>query len=423
VGRRLLIDLGPLRASPPFRRLFLAQSVSLMGSQLTAVAVAFQVFSLTHSSLQVGAVSATQLVPFVGGALVGGAQVGPRARRAVLVVGSVLMAGCSAALAGNALAGARASVAPVYLATALAAGLSGVIATTLTASVPSLVGAGQLTGAFATMQVIDQLGMVAGPAAGGVMIAALGLPWLYGADSLTFLWAAAFLWSTTPGRPRSRPGRGDGARTPGDGGGSERRGVLDGLRYLRGRPVLEGAYVVDLCATLFGSPRAVFPALVRDRFHGGAAVLGVLYATPAAGALVGSLTSGWLGALRRPGRAVLVAVGGWGAAITVLGFAPVLWVAIVPLVVAGWADVVSAVLRSALVQAAVHERYRARMSGVQMAVVEGGPRLGDLESGALASAVSTSFSIVSGGLLCLAGTVAVGLAFPALRAYRRGDGP
>lgn len=405
--RRFLIDVRPLRASRDFRRLFCAQTVSMAGSQLAVVAVAFQVYSLTGSSLQVGAVSLVQLVPFVIGTLAGGTLADTIDRRRVLVAVSVLLAGCSAGMACNALAGEGASVVTIYLVTALAAGLSGVVATATTTAVPSLVTAERLTASFAMMQLIDQVGMVAGPAAGGVLIAGLGLPWLYGIDSLTFLWAAGFLWHMTASGSRS------GVRRPAV------RSVLDGLRYLRGRQVLQGAYLVDLCATVLGMPRAVFPALTHAVFHGGPVVLGVLYATPAAGALAGTLTSGWLHGIRREGRAVLVAVTAWGAAITAFGFAKVLWIALALLAIAGWADVISAVLRSTIVQTVVHEQYRSRVSGLQMAIVEGGPRLGDLESGALATAVSPQFSVVSGGVLCIVGTVVLARLLPGFRTYRR----
>ncbi len=311
---------------------------------------------------------------------------------------SSLLALASGGLALNALAGPDASLLALYLVTAVAAGLSGVLATATTAAVPSLVAADQLTPAYAAMQVIDQVGMVIGPALSGVLIAALGLPWLFGIDALTFLWTSSFMWRTTkvvPVFPGPRP---------------RMRSVLEGLAYLAGRQELQGAYLIDLYATVFGLPRALFPALTRTVFHGGPAVLGMLYAAPAAGALVGSLTSGWLGNLRRQGLAVLVAVAIWGALIVAFGFTRVLWAALILLAAAGWADVISAVLRSTIIQSAVTGPFRNRVSGVQMAVVEGGPRIGDLESGAVATAVSTQFSIVSGGVVCAIGALAVALA-------------
>jgi MFS family permease len=406
VVRRFWIDLDPLRASRDFRRLFYAQTISMVGSQLSVVATAYQVYSLTGSSLQVGAVSLAQLVPFVIGTLAGGTLGDSIERRCTLTVASVLLCACSAGMALNALAGKQASVLAIYFVTSVAAGLSGVVSTTTTATVPSLVSTERLTASYATVQVIDQVGMVAGPASAGFLIAGIGLPWLYGIDSLTFLWAAGLLSRMATGNPVP------GARVPGPGA------VLDGFRYLRGRQVLQGAYLIDVCATLFGLPRAVFPALAHATFHGGPVTLGFLYATPAVGALVGSLTSGWLTSILRPGRAVLIAVAAWGATIVAFGLTSTLWLALLLLAVAGWADVVSAVLRNSIVQRVVHERYRSRISGLQMAVVEGGPRLGDLESGAVASAVSPQFSVVSGGVLCLVGTVALAALLSGFRRYQ-----
>jgi hypothetical protein len=407
VARRFLIDLTPLRASRDFRRLFIGQAVSMIGSQLTGVAVAYQVYSLTRSSLQVGAVSLAQLLPFVAGTLTGGAVGDGGDRRRILVATSTLLAVASGGLVLNALAGRHASVVAIYLVTAVAAGLSGVVATAATAAVPSLVTADRLTPAYATMQVIDQVGMVAGPALSGLLIVALGLPWLYGIDALTFLWTAALMWRMAK-TPSVAPGGRPGARS-----------VLEGLRYLRGRQELQGAYLIDLGATVFGLPRALFPALARSVFHGGPAILGILYAAPAAGALVGSLTSGWLGGVRRQGRAVIIAVITWGAVIVAFGFVRGLWEALALLAIAGWADVISAVLRSTIVQTAVSEAFRSRISGVQMAVVEGGPRLGDLESGGVATAVSTQFSIASGGVVCAIAALAVAVLLPGFRRYSK----
>jgi predicted MFS family arabinose efflux permease len=173
--------------------------------------------------------------------------------------------------------------------------------------------------------------------------------------------------------------------------------------------------LVDLFATVFGLPRALFPALTKTVYHGGPASPGLLYAVPAAGALVGSLTSGWLNEVRHLGRTVIVVVVAWGAIIVAFGFAHLLWVALVLLGAAGWADVISAVLRSTIVQTAVTGRFRTRISSVQMAVVEGGPRLGDLESGGVATAVSPQFSIISGGVFCVVGALVLGVLLPGFR--------
>jgi predicted MFS family arabinose efflux permease len=175
--------------------------------------------------------------------------------------------------------------------------------------------------------------------------------------------------------------------------------------------------------TVFGMPRALFPALATTVFRGGASTLGYLYAAPAAGALVGALTTGWLERIRRQGWAVIAAVCVWGAAIVAFGLVHVLWAALILLAVAGWADVISAVLRSTILQSSVPEEFRSRISSVQIAVVEGGPRLGDLESGAVASLVSTEFSIITGGLACIAGAALLTGLLPGFRRYDRRTAP
>jgi predicted MFS family arabinose efflux permease len=180
-------------------------------------------------------------------------------------------------------------------------------------------------------------------------------------------------------------------------------------------------YLLDIDAMVFGMPRALFPALGIGFFHGGARAVGFLFAAPGAGALVGALMTGWVGGIRRQGRAVIVAIVVWGVAITVFGLVDVLWVALVLLAVAGWADVVSAVFRNTILQTAVPDQLRGRLSAVQIAVVQGGPRLGDLEAGAVGEAFGTSFSVVSGGVACVVGALLLAAALPGFRAQQAGE--
>jgi predicted MFS family arabinose efflux permease len=200
-----------------------------------------------------------------------------------------------------------------------------------------------------------------------------------------------------------------------------RPSIPGGFRSIVGDRVLLGAYLVDLNAMVFGAPSALFPALNHSLFGGDPGTLGLLYAAPGAGALVGALTTGWLERIRRQGIAIVVAVAVWGAAIAAFGLVHALWGALLLLAVAGWVDVLSAVLRTTLLQTHASEALRGRVASVQMAVVEGGPRLGGFESGALAAATSTEFSIVAGGLAALIGALLVGAALPGFRRYRRPD--
>jgi MFS family permease len=410
VARRILIDLDPLRESRGFRLLFAGQLVEVLGSQLTTVAVPFQVYALTRSSFQVGAVSLAQLVPLILGALVGGSLGDAIDRRRILVAASLGLALTSGGLAVNAASG-HPSVLVIYLVSAAAAGLGGVLSTASYAAVPTLVRPWQLVPAYASMQVLDQAGMVAGPALAGLLIDAVRIQWVFALAAVIYLLTALTMLlipAIPPAPGASRPGLGS---------------IAEGLRYLRGRQALQGVYLIDLNAMVFGMPRALFPALAVSVFHGGASTLGYLYAAPAAGALVGALTTGWVERIRRQAWAVIVAVCVWGAAIVAFGLVHVLWAALALLAVAGWADVISAVLRSAILQSSVPEEFRSRVSSVQIAVVEGGPRLGDLESGTVASLVSTEFAIVSGGLACIAGAALLAGLLPGFRHYQRPAAP
>jgi MFS family permease len=215
---------------------------------------------------------------------------------------------------------------------------------------------------------------------------------------------AVFLISPQPVRePGHRPGL---------------RSVMEGLCYVRGKQAIEGAYLIDINAMVFGMPRALFPALAVTRFGGGAATLGFLYAAPGAGALVGALTTGWVSRIQRQGLAVIVAVIGWGAAITCFGLVSWLPLALVLLAAAGCADVISAVFRSTIIQLAVPDALRGRLAGLQIAVVAGGPRVGDLEAGAVATAFGNTVSVVSGGLACIAGALLLARALPGFRRQR-----
>jgi MFS family permease len=404
MANRVLTDIEPLRESRDFRLLFAGQVVSMIGSQFTMVAIAFQVYSLTRSSLQVGAVSAAQLGPFVLGSLIGGALGDARDRRYVLALASAALATTSGALALNA-AASHPSVPAVYLVTAVAAGFGGVVSTTCSSAVPALVRSDQLTAAYAAMQVVDQVGMVAGPALSGLLIGSAGLAWTYGLDAVTFMVSTVAVLAMSaqpPAAPAERLGL---------------RSVAEGLGYIRANQVLKGVFLVDLSATVFGLPTALFPALASTVFHRGPTVLGYLYAAPAAGALAGALATGWLSRISRRARAVTVAVCFWGAVIVAFGYVKALWAALLLLAVAGWADVASAVLRDTILQVSVPERFRSRATSVQMAVVEGGPRLGSLESGAVAAATSVQFSIISGGLVCIAGALALAVLLPRWRQW------
>lgn len=403
-GRRLFVDITPLRESRSFRILFVGQLVSFLGSQLTVVAIPFQVYELTNSSFMVGMVSVAQLVPLVIGSLFGGALADSIDRRRLLVGATVLLALTGIPLVINA-ASSRPALWPLVVFSALSAGVSGLERPARSAVIPTLVGGTSLPSAFALWQILIQVGSVVGPALAGVLLATVGLTGVFALDVLTFLFAvgaACLLPALPPAGGGTKAGLGS---------------ILEGLRFLKGRPVLQGGFVIDINAMVFGLPRALFPALATNLYGGGAATVGLLYAAPGAGALIGALTTGWVSRVRRQGRAVVAAVSVWGVAMAAFGITPWLPVGLVCLAVAGAADVISAVFRNTILQTATPDALRGRLSATHIAVVTGGPRLGDLEAGTVASLAGAQFSVVSGGLACLAGAALVAWRLPDFARY------
>ena len=406
LGRHILLDLTPLRRSRDYRALITGLGVSVLGNQLTTVAVPFQVYAITRSSLVVGLVSLTQLFPLIFGSLLGGSLVDAMDRRKILIVVEAIGAASSAGLALNADFGP--TLWPLFVFPALTAALSGIDSSARSAMMPGLVGMELLPASNAIFQSLFQMGTIVGPALAGLLLAGAGVHLIYWIDAVSYLGAlsAVFLMSPQP------PALGVAAARPGW------RSTLDGLRFIRRSQPVQGAYLIDVNAMVFGMPRALFPALAATAFGGGAATVGFLYAAPGVGALIGALTSGWVGRVRRQGLAVISAVLVWGASIALFGLAHWLPLALVLLAIAGWADVLSAVFRNTIIQFAGPDGMRGRLMGVQMAVVAGGPRLGDLEAGAVATAFGDTVSVVSGGLACVAGALLCAWALPGFTRLR-----
>jgi MFS family permease len=398
-NRRLFVDLSPLRSSRDFRYVYCGQLVSFLGTQLTVVAVPYQIYRLTHSSLQVGLASLGQLVPLILGSLIGGSVADAHDRRKVLLVTEILLALSSVGLALNATV-SHPAIWPLYLITALAAAFSGMHGPAYNAAIPQLIADEHLPAAYALWQVLLQVGAVAGPGLAGVLLASTGLAAVYWIDVGTFVISFLSVLAIRPLPPAGRSTRA--------GWGS----IVEGLKYLKGRQVIQGVFLIDINAMVFGMPRALFPALGTKVFKGGARAVGLLYAAPGAGALAGAVTMGWVGRVRRQGRAVILAVMMWGLAIAAFGIVHWLPAALLLLAVAGWADVVSAVFRTTLLQRSIPDALRGRLSALQIAVVTGGPRLGDFEAGTVATAASVPFSIVSGGLACVAGPAVLARLMP-----------
>ncbi len=389
---RFLVDIGPLRKNHDFRLLYSGQLISLLGSNLTVVAVPFQVYSDTHSSLWVGLASLLQLPFLICGSLWGGAMGDRSDKRTLMLVSSMFLALLSAGLAINARVDHQ--LAYVLILAALAAGFAGFSNPLRTAAIPTLVTSDELMSAYSLNQVSVNGAAVVGPALAGILIASVGLFSCYMFDAVSFVILTVLTSLIAPLPPS---GEHSGTKTL--------RAIGDGFRYVRSHVVAQAIYLVDLNAMVFGLPRALFPAVALTMYHGGPRTLGLLYAAPGAGALVMAVMTGWIVRVHRRGRLVAVVVMAWGGAMALFGIVHLIWFGLFCLAVAGAMDVISAVLRNTILQTAITNEYRSRISSIQMAVVTGGPRLGDVESGVVANFTSTEFSIVSGGVACILGVI------------------
>jgi MFS family permease len=407
--RRVAVDLTPLRVSRDFRRLWLGLLVTGFGFQFTLVATFIQVYELTGSAAAVGLIGLVGFVALVVSTIAGGAFVDAYDRRATLIVAQVGYLIAAATLLAGAVHG-HPPLAIVYAAVALMAAVSAIDSPVRAAMTPRLIGRELLPSAAALHQVAWNATALVGPAVAGIVIGRLGLPWAYGLDLATSVVMLVMVLTIA----RMPPERAEGA--------TGWAAVREGFAYLRGRPVLQSTFGIDIIAMVFGMPRALFAILAVEQFHRGEEIIGLLFAAPAVGALLAAVTAGWVRHVRRQGLAVVWAVVLWGAGIAAFGLAGEhLWFALAMLAFAGAADVISAVFRNTILQVTVPDRLRGRLSGIHILVVTGGPRLGDLEAGLVAAAFGPTASVVSGGLLCMVGAGLLGWLVPSFRRYRAGD--
>jgi len=384
---RLLLDTTPLRVSPDFRRLWIGQAVSTLGTMITVAALPYQVFHETGSSLAVGLLGLAQLGPLLFFSVVGGALADSHDKRRLLLGVTATGFGCSALLAANA-ALDHPQVWLLYVLGALSSAVLACSYPALRSLLPLLVKEELRPAAFALQSTYASFGMMAGPAIGGVLIGAFGLTSAYTVDACTYFIAVAVFAGLAPSPPV--PGASRASTTS----------VVEGLRFLRGHSVVMSIFAIDLLAMIFGMPRALFPALAV-RLGGGPALYGLLLSSVAAGSFVASLLSGWTARVRHQGRAVLWAVAVWGAAIAVAGLSHEPAVVLLMLAVAGGADMVSAVYRGAITASVTPNELRGRVSGVELAVYAGGPVVGDVEAGVVGGLAGLQFAIVSGGIACV----------------------
>jgi MFS family permease len=404
-----LVDVRPLREEPVWRRLFVGTGLSMLGGQVTLVAVLFQVWQLSHSTVWVGAIGLVQAVPRVVAGLAGGTLADTLDRRRLVLATTWGQLATGALLAAQALAGlgSLALVLLLVLAQSAFASLGAPARRSFTARVlpRELVGAG-----IALDHIAFQASMLVGPALAGVVLGTFGVGPCYLLDLVTFVGALHGV-SGLPALP------------PAD-VVDRRRGMLrEGLRYVVGRPVLRDALLTDLVATVPAMPISLFPAVVAERFAGDPRALGLFFSAIAVGGIAAGAGSGLATRAARPGLVMLGAVTAWGVALAGFGLVRPLSATLACLVVAGAADTVSVIARASVVQLSTDDAYRGRVSSVELVVGAAGPDVGNLRGGLVAGVTSPTVALVSGALVCLAGAGAVASTNPRLRAFRPAQEP
>lgn len=412
---RLLVDITPLRVSPAYRRLWLGNTLSYVGTQLTLVAVSLEVFALTGSSFAVGLLGLAALVPLVVAGLYGGAIADRHDRRRVALTSSAVMWLTTVGIAAQAWAGLE-SVSVLYALVALHSGASGINQPTRGAIIPALVGLPLVPAANALNMMTFSVALMVGPMLGGVLVGAVGYAWTYSIDVVTFLAALYAVWRL----PSLPPQRGEAAAASGTRGGLA--SVVEGLRFLGSRPNLRMTFLADIVAMTTAFPRALLPAVGAVVLGGGEAAVGVLLAAMAAGAFLAGLFSAPFTRLHAQGWGVYVSILVWGGAVAALG-GVVWWAQSLPdgdprltlafalaglcMAVGGAADSLSGVFRGSILQSATPDHLRGRLQGVFVVVVAGGPRLGELITGGASVGLGEGPTLLAGGVLCMLGVSAL----------------
>ncbi|GAA4003532.1 MFS transporter [Allokutzneria multivorans] len=402
---KLFIDVRPLRASPEFRRLWIGGTASVLGGQLTVVAVLTQVWQLTQSTVAVGAIGIANAVPMVVFGLIGGTLADTVDRRRLVLfttIGQIVTAGL---LATQALLGFQ-SLAVVLGLVCLQGTFSGLGAPARRTFAARLLPEHLVRAGIALIHISFQASMLVGPALAGLITAQWGVATCYVIDAVTFtigLYGVVRLPSMLPSRP-------EGSSRPGP------RAIGEGMRFLAGQPVVRGALLTDVIATVLAMPIALFPAIAAERF-GRPEALGLFMSAIAVGGIAASALSGVVTRAARPGAVMLAAAGVWGVGLAGFGLAQPLWLGIACLVIAGAADTISVISRGAIVQIATPDAFRGRVGAVEHIIGVSGPDVGNFRGGLVAGVSSPAFALVSGGALCVVGVAHLAGRNKALRRF------
>jgi len=399
----MLIDISPLKKYRDFRLLFIGQLISYLGTMVSYMAVPYQVYELTKSNALVGALGLAQLGPVIVFGLLGGTYADRINRRKLLLVCEMIMAIIVVLLLANSFL-PQPSVVAIFILVAVLQAVTGFHRPAMEALTQKMVQPADYASVGALSSFRASSGAIGGPLLGGLLIAAFGLTGAYLFDALSFI-GAVFCIALMTRVPDPEPS----AHSP-------LADAKAGIKFALSKPELIGTYLIDIAAMLFAFPVALFPAMAEQ--WGGAHAAGILFSAIAIGSLIATLFSGWSSRVLHHGRVVVIAATCWGVFIVGVGFAQQLWIAVLFLVLAGAADMISGLFRGVIWNHSVPNIMRGRLSGIEMISYMIGPLLGNTRAGWVAAKTSVPFSLWSGGVLCVFAVIATSLLLPKFWAYR-----
>jgi MFS family permease len=401
------LDITPLQVSRDYRLLFFGQIISAFGSMMSFVAIPVQMYQLTQSSLMVGLLGVAEFVPIVTLAFVGGALADSVDKRKMLRLTEIGQTLVTLGLLLNTFL-PHPQIWLLFVFAAFHAGLSALQRPSFESLMQKIVRPEMMTSVAVLNSLRWNLSAIIGPALGGLLIGLYGAASTYLIDLLTFAASLTAVWLI-----RAVPAPENAVRP-------SLRSVIEGIKYACSRPELLGTYLIDINAMFFGMPTALFPAIAAKL--GASASIGLFYSAVPAGALLISLTSGWTRQINRHGLMVAIAAALWGVAIIGFGLTDNLWLALMFLALAGAFDMISAIFRQTIWNQTIPNHLRGRLAGMEMISYTSGPLLGNAESGLVASLFSLRTSVVSGGILCVLGTVVLSALLPQFLNYDGREG-
>lgn len=399
---KFTIDIAPLKKYKDFRNLWASGVVSYLGSMITYVAIPFQIKNMTHSYLAVGLSGAIELAPLIIFGLYGGVLADSVDRKKMIWATEAALMLLTGVLLANSIQNSP-SLVLIYVVTGLFAAVDGLQRPSAGAILPRIVDHADLPAASALMSLRYQFGVIIGPTIGGVIISSFSVSAGFTVDIISFLVSLAFL-SRVGSVPAS-----DRQEKP------SLAGLFEGLRYALSRQDLLGTYLIDLAAMFFAMPSSLFP-FWADQLHAPWA-LGFLYSAGVVGAFFVTVTSGWVTTFRFHGRAIIFAAIGWGIAIAVAGLMHSLPLVLLFLAIGGAADMISGLFRSAIWNQTIPDELRGRLAGIELLSYSIGPLAGQPRAATIASVTSLSFSVTSGGFICVIAVLLLASCLPKLRNY------